>query len=327
MATQSRAVAVAGQSVAARPTLTAAVAAWRDALQLRARAGELAPTTVTTYAAGMARYASWAGPRAAGITADDIRAWMASERTHARPGSVRVWLAGIRAFCGWAVDAGLLPANPAGSIRAGRRRNSRRHTRDVISDSDVRRLLASIDTTTPGGLRDAAIVSLMVYTAVRSAEVARADVDDVGVSLGRMVIRVTGKGRDSADEVVVVAHPDAVAAIDAWMTARRRMCGRVGPLFTSLSPRTRCGRLSLSSIRRMVTGRMRAAGIAGVGATVTTHSLRHTAITSAIRHGAPITHVQSMARHQSLATTSIYIHAVARMDEPAEEFVAYDGVR
>jgi integrase len=55
----------------------------------------------------------------------------------------------------------------------------------------------------------------------------------------------------------------------------------------------------------------------------TTHSLRHSAITSAIRNGATPLQVQSMARHKSFDTTMNYYHEVGRTANPAEDLINY----
>ena len=94
------------------------------------------------------------------------------------------------------------------------------------------------------------------------------------------------------------------------------------PLFVSLSNRTRGQRLSTRGIRQVVARRFQEAGV--VGERKSAHSLRHSAITSAIRHGAEPIQVQAMARHSSFDTTLGYYHEVARTEEPAEDFVSYE---
>ena len=135
---------------------------------------------------------------------------------------------------------------------------------------------------------------------------------------GRLVLYVQGKGRVDKDELIVIAHPDAQAAVHGWLAARG---DEPGPLFISLSKRSFGKRLSLRSIREIVRDTYKAAGVQGVGKT--THSLRHSAITAAIRNGAPIQRVQAMARHASLATTAIYVHEMDRLAEPAEALIDY----
>ncbi len=65
--------------------------------------------------------------------------------------------------------------------------------------------------------------------------------------------------------------------------------------------------------------------LAGVrGERKTTHSLRHTAISSAVRHGAPVQKVRAMARHANIETTMIYYHEIDRIENPAEAFISYE---
>jgi integrase/recombinase XerD len=61
-----------------------------------------------------------------------------------------------------------------------------------------------------------------------------------------------------------------------------------------------------------------------VGNRKSTHSLRHSAITNAIRHGATPMQVQAMARHQSFGTTLGYFHQEARTANSAEDFIEYE---
>ena len=92
-------------------------------------------------------------------------------------------------------------------------------------------------------------------------------------------------------------------------------------LFLSLSNRSRGARLSTRAIRELVKERYKKAGI--FSENKTTHSLRHSAITSAIRGGATLLQVQAMARHASSDTTLGYIHEVNRMENPAEDLIRY----
>jgi site-specific recombinase XerD len=60
-----------------------------------------------------------------------------------------------------------------------------------------------------------------------------------------------------------------------------------------------------------------------VGETKSTHSLRHSAITNAIRNGADPKQVMQMARHKSFNTTLGYYHEVNRLNSPAEDLIDY----
>ncbi len=71
----------------------------------------------------------------------------------------------------------------------------------------------------------------------------------------------------------------------------------------------------------MVKDRFHLAGVVNGGKT--THSLRHSAISNAIRNGAEPLQVQAMARHQSFDTTLGYYHEVSRTESPAEDLISY----
>jgi integrase/recombinase XerC/integrase/recombinase XerD len=96
-----------------------------------------------------------------------------------------------------------------------------------------------------------------------------------------------------------------------------------GALFVSLSRRNWGDRLGRSAIRKMAKRRYREAGI--VGERKSTHSLRHSAISNVIRHGASPLQAQAMARHKSFNTTLGYYHEIARTENPAEDLVDYSN--
>lgn len=158
---------------------------------------------------------------------------------------------------------------------------------------------------------------------LRTVEIKRADVGNLKTQGERLVLEVQGKGRRQADDFVVV--PASREAVIRDWHARRMTLGDPDPedpLFVSLSNRNRGDRLTTRAIRAMVKGRLDEAGVVGQGKT--THSLRHSAITSAIRHGAEPLQVQQMARHESFDTTLGYYHEEARTADPAEDYVRYE---
>lgn len=294
---------------------------WHAALDLQVKAGELAETTADTYRRGMARFIAWADRRKS-IADETIREWKAAMLADGnRPGAINTWLAGVRAFFAWAVGARRLLYNPAASVKGAKRSGtSRTHRREALTDAEVLRVLAAPDRETPQGKRDAAMLYLMAYTAARTVELHRADLADLRTEGGCLVLQVRGKGRQEADELIVIAHPEAEAAVHDWLSARG---GKAGALFTSLSNRDSGERLSLRAMRGIVKAAYKAAGV--VGKNKTTHSLRHTAITTAVKRGAPIQKVQAMARHANISTTMIYYHETDRVENPAEEFIEYNG--
>ena len=135
-----------------------------------------------------------------------------------------------------------------------------------------------------------------------------------------MVLWIQGKGHKEADDFVVLPSP-AEKALRDWVKVRKKS---VGPLFWSLSRQNRGERLSRRAIRGMVKSRFADAGV--VGNRKTTHSLRHSAISNAIRNDATPLQVQAMARHQSFDTTLSYYHEIGRTENPAEDLISYEDV-
>ena len=226
-------------------------------------------------------------------------------------------LSAVRSFYRYLLENGAIGYSPAEGVR-GIRGGKREHKRSELSDSEVLDVLDTCDDT-PQGIRDRAILTLMAYCGLRTIEVQRANLDGLKVN-GRMTLWVQGKGRAEADEFVVIPR-DQEIVIRRWMTERKKLSTAEPALFVSLSKRNQGERLSTRAIRNLVKEHYRKAGVDDD--TKTTHSLRHSAITSAIRHGATPMQVQAMARHASFDTTLNYIHEVNRLDNPAEDLIAY----
>lgn len=158
----------------------------------------------------------------------------------------------------------------------------------------------------------------MLHTAARTIEAHRADVNGLTTEGGKLVLMVQGKGHTEKADMLVLIGP-AENPMRDWLAVRGK---KPGALFTSLSNKSRGERLSRSALREIIKAYFAAAGIQG--ANKTTHSLRHTAISAAIRHGAPAEKVRGMSRHASLDTLMIYYHETDRIDDPAERYISYE---
>ena len=174
------------------------------------------------------------------------------------------------------------------------------------------------DRDTPQGKRDYAIIMLMLYAGPRSISIFRADLEDLGTEGGKTVLFTQGKGHHDKDAILVLT-PEVAEALHEWLAVRG---SKPGALFTSLAHRN-CGeRLGRRSIRGSVKKNLLRAEI--VSKTKTTHSLRHTAATSAVNHGASLQDVQAMLDHNSIDTTMIYFHQANRVSNSAEEKISYE---
>ena len=188
-----------------------------------------------------------------------------------------------------------------------------------LTSSEVKAVLRTCEDT-PQGIRDRAILTLMAFCGLRAVEAHRADLKDLRTKEDRLVLYVQGKGSIEKDDFVVIPR-SREGDIMAWVSYHKKHF-EGDPLFVSLSNRSRGTRLALRSIRSLVKERFERAGV--VGESKTTHSLRHSAITSVLKNGGTPFQAQSMARHSSFDTTLNYVHEVGRLENPGEDLINYD---
>ena len=193
-------------------------------------------------------------------------------------------------------------------------KQKRNYSKDPLTLDQAKDLLNSIDRTTNEGKRNYAIIHLLITTGLRTIEIERANVEDIRNVANNSVLYVMGKGRDTKDEYVKLTYETLKAINDYLLT--RKIKDNKEPLFTSLSDRTNGQRLKTRSIRDIVKKAFRNIGLNSDK--ITTHSLRHTAITLSLLGGTPLQEVQQMARHSNINTTMIYAHNLKRIESNAE---------
>jgi len=228
------------------------------------------------------------------------------------PFTINGYLIVVKKFFRWAASEGFCK-NVAGDIKGVRR--ARGFMKDPLTVEDVASLLGNIDRSTLEGKRDYALVNLLIRTGLRTIETIRADVGDIRQTSGETVLSVQGKGRDEKDEMVILTPP-SLDPIRDYLAARGPL-KNTDPLFSGVSNRNTRGRLITRSLRRIIKARFRAAGI--TSSRLTSHSLRHTAVTLALLGGASLQEVQALARHASITTTQVYAHNIDRMGNAAEK--------
>lgn len=285
----------------------------------RLRFDDLTRDTRRAYRRSVERFIEWLErERPGALTPIVVRQYRDS--IDGAPSTANLRLTAVRQFLGWLVEAGIAPVNPAEPVRGLRRGGTtKRHKRDELTSTEVLDVLDVCLDDTEAGIRDRAIISLMAYSGIRTVEAHRADLEDLDTRHGRRILWVHGKGRGEGDEVIVL-NEEAERELSRWLAIHPSP--RRGPLFVSLSPRNHGERLSRPAIRALVKRRYREAGI--VGERKTTHSLRHSAISQAIRGGATPTQAQAMARHANVNTTLVYFHEQGRYSDPAEDLISYE---
>ncbi|MBO0855650.1 MAG: site-specific tyrosine recombinase XerD [Nocardia sp.] len=150
----------------------------------------------------------------------------------------------------------------------------------------------------PRGLRDHAMLELLYSTGARISETVGLDVDDIDTA-GRSVV-LHGKG--GKQRMVPIGRP-ALAAVDAYLVRGRPALAARGKGTAALFLNARGGRLSRQSAWQVLQD---AAERAGIGATVSPHTLRHSFATHLLDGGADVRVVQELLGHASVTTTQIY---------------------
>ncbi|WP_258058948.1 site-specific tyrosine recombinase XerD [Arthrobacter sp. B1805] len=281
----------------------------RDYLQHMSVERGLSVNTLAAYRRDLRRYGAFLAARGveepAQISRHDVSAFAQavvsgddgssalSPRSAAR---TVVAVRGLHRF--WALE-GLTEGDPARDVHppmAGRRLPK------AIPVPEVVRILESVDTATPSGLRDRALLEFLYSTGARISEAVGLDVDDIagGDPDGPAVVRLTGKG---SKERLVPVGSFAARAVDAYLVQGRPALASKGKGGPALFLNMRGGRLSRQSawtILKTATER------AGVAREVSPHTLRHSFATHLLEGGADVRVVQELLGHASVTTTQVY---------------------
>ena len=220
-----------------------------------------------------------------------------------KPTTVQGYITATRLFFQWTEQEGLYP-NIASHLKGAKLNKG--HKKDYLTSRQVKDVLDNIERDTPQGLRDYAILTLMITGGLRTIEVIRANVEDMRNQGSSTVLFVQGKGQDERAEYIKISAP-VEKAIRAYLNARGTE-NPTAPLFSSLSNNSLGERLTTRSISGIVKTRLQQAGYNSTR--LTAHSLRHTAVTLSLLAGKELAEVQQFARHSNIATTLIYSHAL-----------------
>lgn len=246
---------------------------------------------------------------------EDILAFRDQLKENHKPTTVQSYIAVTRLFFRWLEQEGIYP-NIAEHIKGAKL--DKEHKKDCLTSKQVKAVLNSVDRSTTQGLRDYAILALMITGGLRTIEVSRINIDDIRPLGDAPVIFIQGKGREEKTEYTKLQAP-VEEAIREYVKSRSLVL-RTDPLFVSTSNNSRGKRLSTRSISGIVKTRLREAGFDSDR--LTAHSLRHTAITLSLLAGKDLTEVQQFARHADISATQIYNHALDKAKNSCSEAIS-----
>ena len=169
---------------------------------------------------------------------------------------------------------------------------------ELLSIGEIRAVLSAADKGAVDelGKRARAIAYMMLYGAMRPAELVQADMSDLLIEPGGVFIRTRGWGDAGKGKVVALADPAAAAVVDYINATGGRERG--GALLVSRANRNKGLRISERSVHADVSKLLDEAGVSKNG--VTPYSLRLSALVLLIADGATIAEAQNFARLRSM---------------------------
>jgi len=233
-----------------------------------------------------------------------------------KPTTVQNYMVTVRLFFRWLEQQGLYK-NIADKIKSPV--ISKSHKKDYLTSKQVRNILENIKLDeSEQGLRDYAIIAIMVVGGLRTIEISRSNIGDIRSVGDAAALFIQGKGRDEKTEYTKLPHHVEIA-IRKYLIMRKATDMQQA-LFVSTSNNNLGERLTTRSISGIVKARFRQAGFDSC--MLTAHSLRHTAGTLSLLNGGTLEETQQLLRHSNINTTMIYLHHMDRAKNMSEERIA-----
>ena len=266
------------------------------------------PNTRKAYARTAAGFAAWSERHGIGHLRDvqpvHVAAWVEELQRRMAAPSVKLHLAGIRMLFDWLVVGQVIPTNPASAVR-GPKHSVRKGKTPVLTAAEARDLLDSIVTDTLTGLRDRALIALMIYTFARVGAVVKMPTGDVFIHGSRTWVRLQEKGGKHHE---MPCHHKLESYLQDYAAARPSSLppdpkAWLFPTAAGPSGRLTHRPMAQADVYRMI---RRRASDAGIETQIGCHSFRATGITEYLRNGGKLEIAQQMANHESSRATGLY---------------------
>jgi len=232
----------------------------------------------------------------ADVTYNDLRdyiGWLNSDnpnpRTQAR------MISGIRAFFRYLLIEEIITDNPSELIESPK---IGFHLPEVLSITEIEKLIKAIDLSKPQGHRNKAIIETLYGAGLRVSELVNLRLTDIHKAEG--FLTVLGKGNKQR---MVPLGSSAIKAIELYLEQRRRLPVIHDENIVFLNQRgKKLTRVMVFTIIKELAQK------AGIRKKISPHTLRHSFATHLIEAGADLRAVQEMLGHESILTTEIYTH-------------------
>lgn len=206
--------------------------------------------------------------------------------------SIQSYIRGYRAYIEWLYESDLIDEDLCDRFRLPKATHK---VIDILTDSDIQRLLASFDTATYTGLRDYTICALMIDTGLRLNEVVTLQAKHVHLDDGYLI--VTGKG----DKQRVVPFGSFTAAtLRSYVDNKKSWCPPIAAFFVTIEGDP----ISINTLKDVFRRLKDRVGIPRLHP----HLLRHTFATKYLANGGDIYTLQRILGHSTLDMVKKYLH-------------------
>ena len=264
------------------------------------------PHTRRAYGRAVAEFLTWcmnAGVQSlVNVQPLHVATWIELQTQVLSAPTVKQRLAAIRHLFDWLVVGQVVPVNPAASVR-GPSHTARKGKTPALDPAEARQLLDSIDVSTPIGLRDRALIGMMVFSFARIGAALAMQVEDIYIQNRRHWLRLREKGGKRHE---MPCHHTLEEYLHTYLVGTGIEQDAKGPLFRTIQRGTR--ELSTTALPQASAHAMvrRRAIAAGIETKIGNHTFRATGITAYLKNGGTLENAAAMANHASTRTTQLY---------------------
>jgi len=239
-------------------------------------------------------------PELSDISQDDLRLYLSRLYDDGRSqATIARTLASLKAFFACMADLGFIEVSPALGISAPA---AKRKPPQILSDSEIKRLLEQPDRSDPKGIRDKAMLETLYATGIRVSELIALDRSDVNLAAGIITCRC---GR------TIPVYSSAVSAISEYMLstrARLAVSADENALFVNMDG-SRMSRQGFWKILRQYKDK------AQIQKDLNPQTLRNSFAAHMLERGTDPRLVQQILGHADISSTLVY----ARVDEDVSD--------
>jgi site-specific recombinase XerD len=210
--------------------------------------------------------------------------------------TINAYLRALQAFWAWLKREDLIEENPFTRLKIPK---APKKVIPIFTDEQLRRLFATVDTTTPVGYRNYTIILTLLDTGIRCSELTSLKLADV--NLESRLLKVWGKG--SKERLVPIGAKVQKAL---WKYLARYRPEPATPRYDQIFL-TRDGHpLTKDRVEAIIERYGKKAGITGVR--LSPHTFRHTMAITFLRNGGDVFSLQRILGHSQLEVLRDYVN-------------------